>query len=69
MTDPGNLVKADDTVLTTIVSQDPIYAYFDVDERTMLRIRRLIRVGAVKSHTEVEMPVWLQLLRRDRLPP
>ena len=38
MIDPGNLVKADDTVLTTIVSLDPIYAYFDVDERTQLRV-------------------------------
>jgi membrane fusion protein, multidrug efflux system len=34
--DPGNLVKGDDTLLTTIVTEDPIYAYFDVDERTYL---------------------------------
>ena len=34
LVDPGNLVKADDTILTTIVSLDPMYAYFDVDERT-----------------------------------
>ena len=34
--DPGNLVKADNTVLTTIVTEDPMYAYFDVDERTYL---------------------------------
>lgn len=47
--DPGNLVRADDTVLTRIVSQDPIYAYFDVDERTMLRFRRLIRDGRIRS--------------------
>jgi RND family efflux transporter MFP subunit len=32
--DPGNLVLADNTLLTTIVTEDPIYAYFDVDERT-----------------------------------
>ena len=36
MIDPGNLVKADDTLLTTIVSLDPMYAYFNIDERTML---------------------------------
>lgn len=47
--DPGNLVRADDTVLTRIVSQDPIYAYFDVDERTMLKFRRLIREGRIRS--------------------
>jgi multidrug efflux system membrane fusion protein len=39
----GNLVTADQTTLTTLVSMDPIYAYFDVDEQTMLRIQRMIR--------------------------
>ncbi len=43
--DPGNIVKADDTVLTTVVSLDPIYAYFDIDERTMLHSRRLAAGG------------------------
>lgn len=33
---PGNLVRADDTVLTSIVSIDPIYFYFDIDERYFL---------------------------------
>ncbi|MDM9622484.1 efflux RND transporter periplasmic adaptor subunit [Rhizobium sp. S96] len=32
----GNLVQADDTILTTIVSLDPIDFYFDVDERRLL---------------------------------
>jgi multidrug efflux system membrane fusion protein len=34
--DPGNLVTADTTILTTLVTEDPLYAYFDVDERTYL---------------------------------
>jgi multidrug efflux system membrane fusion protein len=46
---PGNLVTQDSTLLTTIVSMDPMYAYFDIDERTMLRIQKLIREGKVKS--------------------
>ncbi|MEO1199245.1 MAG: efflux RND transporter periplasmic adaptor subunit [Pseudomonadota bacterium] len=33
---PGNLVQADATVLTTIVSLDPIDFYFDIDERSLL---------------------------------
>ncbi|MBQ4834838.1 efflux RND transporter periplasmic adaptor subunit [Pseudoalteromonas luteoviolacea] len=33
----GNYVKAGETELTTIVSDDEIYAYFDVDERTWSR--------------------------------
>jgi multidrug efflux system membrane fusion protein len=34
----GNLVSKDQTVLTTVVSQDPMFVYFDVDERTLLRL-------------------------------
>lgn len=34
--DPGNLIVADNTMLTTIVAENPMYAYFDVDERTYL---------------------------------
>ena len=33
---PGNLVVANDTLLTNIVATDPIYFYFDVDERSYL---------------------------------
>lgn len=40
---PGNLVQADQTVLTTIVSLDPIDFYFDVDERRMLSYARTAR--------------------------
>ena len=36
MVDPGNLVKADETPLTTIVALDQLYATFDVDERTVM---------------------------------
>jgi RND family efflux transporter MFP subunit len=42
-------VTADVTKLTTIVSQDPIYAYFDVPEQTMLRLQALIREGKFPS--------------------
>jgi RND family efflux transporter MFP subunit len=65
MADPGNLIKADDTMLTTIVSLDPIYAYFDVDERTNLKIKRLISSGKVKSARETNVPVMLGLSDED----
>jgi RND family efflux transporter MFP subunit len=61
--DPGNLVRADETVLTRIVSQDPIYAYFDVDERTLLKIRRLINEGKVQSARTKEL--WVALALSD----
>jgi RND family efflux transporter MFP subunit len=37
---PGNLVQADQTVLTTIVSIDPMDFYFDIDERTYFAYAR-----------------------------
>ena len=36
----GNLVSSDDTILTRIVSLDPIYFYFDIDERSFLAYAR-----------------------------
>ncbi|HEX4592010.1 MAG TPA: efflux RND transporter periplasmic adaptor subunit [Gemmataceae bacterium] len=45
----GNLVVADSTLLTSIVSQDPMYVLFDVDEPTLLRVQQLIREGKFKS--------------------
>lgn len=47
--DPGNMVKADETALTYLVSLNPIYVYFDVDERTVLRLQRLILQGQIQS--------------------
>jgi len=58
----GNLVTQDNTLLTTVVSMDPMYAYFDVDERTMLRVHKLIREGKVKSVKDgAETPVQFGL--------
>ena len=38
--DAGNLVTADKTVLATLASTDPMYVYFDIDERTAIAVRR-----------------------------
>lgn len=40
----GNLVNANTTLLTTIVSLDPIYFYFDIDERSYLAYQRVALV-------------------------
>ncbi|AMK78921.1 MULTISPECIES: efflux RND transporter periplasmic adaptor subunit [Methylomonas] len=40
MVTAGNLVKVDDTLLTNIVSTDPVYVYVDADEQSVLRYRR-----------------------------
>jgi multidrug efflux system membrane fusion protein len=38
----GNLVNQDTTSLTTVVSVDPMYVYFDMDEPTLMRIKDAI---------------------------
>jgi RND family efflux transporter MFP subunit len=63
--DPGNLVRADDTVLTRIVAQDPMWVYFDLDERTMLRLRRLVRSGYSDPTDEPPLPVFIGLADED----
>ena len=57
----GNLVQADTAELTTIVSVDPIYAYFHVDEFAELRYQRLVKEGKLASSREGDAPVYLQL--------
>jgi RND family efflux transporter MFP subunit len=61
MIDPGNVVKANETLLTNLVALDPIYAAFDVDERTLLRIRRLVREGKITSARNDEVRVEIGL--------
>jgi multidrug efflux system membrane fusion protein len=43
----GNLVNQDVTQLTTIVSMDPMYAYFDMDEPTFLRLSKAFSEGKI----------------------
>jgi RND family efflux transporter MFP subunit len=68
----GNLVSAGDltggTLLTTIVSVNPMYAYFDVDEHTVLRVKQLIREGKVGAPDAAQIPVWLGLANENGHP-
>ncbi|MCE9546426.1 MAG: efflux RND transporter periplasmic adaptor subunit [Planctomycetia bacterium] len=50
--DLKNIVKQDTTLLATIVSEDPIYVYFDVDDHTMRYIQNLIKDGLLKSYSQ-----------------
>jgi multidrug efflux system membrane fusion protein len=45
----GNLAQADQTLLTSVVSQDPVYVYFQPDEQTFLRYSELARKGERSS--------------------
>jgi RND family efflux transporter MFP subunit len=67
----GNLVTggtAGSTLLTTIVSLDPIYFYFDADEASYLRYQRMALEGSRPSSREVPNPVTLGLLDEDGYP-
>ncbi len=57
----GNLVLANETLLTTIVSIAPIHAYFDVDEPTVLRVQKMIREHELAPRQEVAPVVHLGL--------
>ena len=65
LVDPGNLVKADETPLATIVSLDPIYAYFDLDERTVLKMRRLLQERRLKTTLQAQVIVQVALADED----
>lgn len=54
----GNLAVADQTILTTVVSQDPIYVYFDVDENSYLRYGEQERGGG-SEQTDATVRVGL----------
>ncbi|MFZ0812672.1 MAG: efflux RND transporter periplasmic adaptor subunit, partial [Bradyrhizobium sp.] len=61
----GNLVQGSDngtsTLLTTIVSMEPIYIYFDVDEATYLRNNKLWFEGKRPSSRDTANPVQVTL--------
>jgi RND family efflux transporter MFP subunit len=61
--DPGNLINADSTVLTTIVTQDPMYAYFDVDERTYLELLDSVAPGQSSWDEKRKPPVMMKLAK------
>ncbi|AIR90966.1 multidrug efflux RND transporter periplasmic adaptor subunit MexE [Pseudomonas cremoricolorata] len=60
----GNIVTADVTPLTTLVSTDKVYAYFDADERVYLKYTQLARQGQRGQST----PVYLGLTNEDGTP-
>jgi len=61
----GNLVQGSDngggTLLTSIVSLDPIYVYFDMDEATYVKYNRLYFEGKRPSSRENRNPVQVTL--------
>lgn len=57
----GNLVTANQTVLTNIVSLDPIHFYFDVDERSYLAYTQMALEGTRPSSRNTPNEVYVAL--------
>ncbi len=64
----GNLVNQDPTLLTTVVSVDPMYAYFEMDEPTLLRTRKAINEGKIKLPADHSLPVLMGLQGEEGFP-
>lgn len=64
LVDTGNLVTggpANATLLTTIVSLDPIHCYFEADERSYLKYARLAQAGMRPDANSARKPVQIGL--------
>jgi RND family efflux transporter MFP subunit len=72
----GNLIlpigQQQSEPLTTLVRLDPIYAYFDVDERTLLRVRGRAQAANAAVHdgnvVALQVPVEIGLAGDDGFP-
>jgi RND family efflux transporter MFP subunit len=69
----GNLISggiggAGASLLTTVVSQDPLYCYVDLDERSVLKYLALRRAGTRVSALDAEIPVEVALTDEDNFP-
>ncbi len=67
----GNLVTGGPsgaTVLTTLVQLDPIYSYFDVDERSALKYRELARSGRRPTALTAAIPAEMGLANEQGFP-
>lgn len=65
LTTQGNYVSAGRDVLTSIVSIDKTYAYFDADEQTYLKYVELDRQGTRVSSRQTKTPVYMALVADD----
>jgi multidrug efflux system membrane fusion protein len=64
----GNLVATDQTLLTTLVSVDPIYVEFEGDEQVYLKYNTLARAGLRPSSRDSQNPVWVGLADEQETP-
>jgi RND family efflux transporter MFP subunit len=67
----GNLINGgagQATTLTTITSINPIYAYMDVDEQSVLKYQRLAQLNKRESARDHRIPIFMGLANEDGYP-
>lgn len=67
----GNLVNGNQgqsTLLTTIVSVDPVYCYFDADEPSVLKYQQLVREGKQESLRDGKVACEVELANETGFP-
>ena len=68
ITTQGNYVTAGVTLLTTIVTVDPVYVYTDIDENSLLKLQALQRDKKLFTNGDGRVPVELQLSNESGFP-
>jgi RND family efflux transporter MFP subunit len=66
--DPGNIVTANTTALTTLIVLDPMYIGFDIDEQALERRREAIKAGEIPSAREEKLEVQVGLGHQEGYP-
>ena len=61
MIKPGNLLAPGESLLSTLVSMDPVHVVFEGDERAYLRYQDMAREGERESSRDVANPVEVAL--------
>ncbi|MEH6358159.1 MAG: efflux RND transporter periplasmic adaptor subunit [Pseudomonadales bacterium] len=64
----GNYVTAGQSQLTSLVSTDKVYAYFDADEQTFLKYNQLAREGLRPDSAETKFPILMGLANDKQFP-
>lgn len=65
---PGNVVAANQSVLTTLVSIDPVHVAFVGDERAFLRYQEVVRAGNAENPRNSHTPVVVGIASEDGFP-
>jgi RND family efflux transporter MFP subunit len=61
-------VSGSTSLLTTLVSVNPVYVYADIDEDSLLKFNTLVQAGKIETNGEGRTPIELQLADETSFP-